>query len=62
MIILPLEFDFPEICPVSKCSQLCKREIFSLPDPIEAIVLTICVELYPVVALVPSHAMGLEIV
>ena len=62
MIVLPCEFDFAEIGPISKFCQLRKGQILTLPDAIETIVFTVSMELYPVVALVPSHPVSLEII
>ena len=62
MIILPLKFNFTEVCPVAKLGERCVSHVFTLPDTEEATILLICVQLHPIVSLIPRHAHLLEIV
>ena len=62
MIILPLEFNFAEIGSVTELCERSVGHIFPLPDAEESTILLICMQLHPVVTLVPSHTLLLEIV
>ena len=63
VVVLPLELNLACIRGVcSKLLQLGICEVLTLPHPIEPVVLRVRVELYPIVALVPSHAYLFELV
>ena len=63
VVVLPLELNLAcirGVCP--KLLQLGICQVLTLPHPIEPVVLRVCVELYPIVALVPRHAYLFEFV
>lgn len=62
MVILPLKVHFAVVCAVPGLSKLGKSQVLPLPHSVESVVLIVCVELDPVISLVPSHARALEIV
>ena len=62
MIVLPLKLHFSEISCVPKLAQGCISHIFPLPDPEKSTIFLVCVQLHPIIPLVPRHAHLLKIV
>ena len=56
MIILPLELDLAEISSVAELRKCGVGHILALPYSVEPTVLLVCMELDPVISLVPCHS------